>query len=132
MDILNVSNVTCNRIFMADGTHKPATLPDMMQLVQDGNSVLRGLDVALDALQHLYNLKNNNLSRLRDNIHIAEIVCGRHNTQGASTAIKRYDDAVAVLEGVQHSMTDLEVVRTHIADIVTKCKFWLNQNGVII
>ena len=126
MDIMKINKIENGRVYMLDGTTQRATLPEMVNIVQQTRAVRSGLTVAISALDELYNIKRENADRKRD------IVLSVGTIHASEIQMRNYIECVSVLDGVSQSITDLRIVLQHVSSLELQAAKWLTENGVII
>lgn len=126
MDIMKINKIENGRVYMLDGTTQRATLPEMVNIVQQTRAVRTGLTVAINALDVLYNIKRETADRKRD------IVLSVGTIHANEIQMRNYIECVSVLDGVSQSITDLRIVLQHVSSLELQAAKWLNGNGVII
>lgn len=126
MDIMKINKIENGRVYMSDGTTQRATLPEMVNIVQQTRAVRTGLAVAISTLDELYRIKRENADRKRD------IVLSVGTIHANEIQMRNYIECVSVLDGVSQSITDLRVVLQHVSSLELQAAKWLNENGVII
>lgn len=126
MDIMKINKIENGRVYMLDGTTQRATLPEMVNIVQQTRAVRTGLTVAISALDELYNIKRENADRKRD------IVLSVGTIHANEIQMRNYIECVSVLDGVSQSITDLRIVLQHVSSLELQAAKWLTENGVII
>lgn len=126
MDIMKINKIENGRVYMSDGTTQRATLPEMVNIVQQTRAVRTGLAVAISALDELYNIKRENADRKRD------IVLSVGTIHANEIQMRNYIECVSVLDGVSQSITDLRIVLQHVSSLELQAAKWLTENGVII
>lgn len=126
MDIMKINKIENGRVYMLDGTTQRATLPEMVNIVQQSRAVRSGLTVAISALDDLYCIKRENADRKRD------IVLSVGTIHANEIQMRNYIECVSVLDGVSQSITDLRIVLQHVSSLELQAAKWLTENGVII
>ena len=126
MDIMKINKIENGRVYMLDGTTQRATLPELVNIVQQTRSVRSGLMVAISALDELYNIKRETADRKRD------IVLSVGTIHANEIQMQNYIECVSVLDGVSQSITDLRIVLQHVSSLELQAAKWLTENGVII
>lgn len=126
MDIKKILKIENGRVHMADGTTHRATLPELVNIVQQTRAIRSGLTVAISALDELYSIKRENADRKRD------IVLSVGTIRANEIQMQNYIESVSVLDGVSQSITDLRNVFQQMSSLELQAAKWLNENGVII